>query len=145
MNGIASGGLTQYHTEVNGLNVSLVASLTETANGGMISGSNGSFMVRGVQLAGVANGAFVLYGVQTAILLNINAARGAGLQIGGVNTADTLVGGQIGLYNRRATGKGVQIGLVNFTREMRGLQIGLLNLRGRRVRPLIQWSLGRRS
>jgi len=144
MNGIAAGGFFQYHTEVNGFSGSLAGNLAQTVNGVMISGNNAAFMFRGVQLAGWSNEAYLLYGVQTAVALN-EVRIVAGLQIGGVNMADTLAGAQIGLFNGQATGKGVQIGLVNFTREMRGLQIGLLNLRGRRVRPLIQWSLGRRS
>ena len=52
-----------------------------------------------------------------------------GLQIGGVNYAEKMRGGQIGLlYNGADHVEGCQIGLINTTRTMIGVQIGLINV-----------------
>ncbi len=107
---VSAGGVAGHDIIIEGVNLSVLNTLTAKVNG-----LTTSFMFN---LSGVLNGVSI-----------------AGL----VNQSVKANGVQIGLFNHALSLKGTQVGLINKTRHLSGFQIGLWNTNGKRKLPLINW------
>jgi len=106
---------------------------------GNSAGNNTGGTSAAIQIAGFYNLAKEgLGGIQVSSLFNYTDGILAGLQLGMVNKARTMLGKkstpptrarswQLGLWNKSQAMDGWQIGLINFGGDMRGKQIGLIN------------------
>jgi hypothetical protein len=98
----------------------------------------------GLQIAGITNAADILRGAQLSVVNNYAARGRGGLQIAGIvnkvsngrtsvqiagmtNNADT-VGIQIGLINSANTVRGLQLGFINISDTATGIVLGLFNV-----------------
>lgn len=97
-------------TTVNGVNISLVNTINETALNGLNITSLITLVdeIEGCTISGISNFAYYFKGVSIATF-----------------------------YNHATKATGVQIGLVNKSKDLRGLQLGLWNINGRRSLPFI--------
>ena len=102
--------------------------------------------IRGMQIAGVANVAKHVAGVQVSSAVNVSFEGFSGLQVGGINVAESKAdigadgrricsGVQLGVFNAtgifdstvQAAGSCVQVGVINLVDGGSGVQFGLWN------------------
>ncbi len=113
---------------VDGLQMSGILNYCRSFSGAQFSGLlNYNNRSRGLQLAGLANISGQINGAQISGLLN----RGKvvdGVQLGVVNSTDTIIGFQVSaLINQAKVVKGGQLGVINIADTITGIPIGLFN------------------
>lgn len=123
--GIAISGLANFNME-RGCGISIAGFYNDyvTHSGLMTAFYNRVETMHGIQI-GIFNNSDEAYGLQ----IGFNSSKNLnGLQIG-INNAENLKGVQIGMANNSKINNGLQIGGVNFAEtQNRGVQIGLVNV-----------------
>lgn len=107
---ISAGGVAGYDVLVNGVNLSVINTLTARLNG--------------FSTAVMFNMSWIMNGVSVGLIGNQT------LKTNGV---------QIGFFNKTTVLNGLQLGVFNQTRHLKGVQIGLWNNNGKRKLPIINW------
>jgi hypothetical protein len=108
---ISGGGLAGHNIAVNGLNISILNTLTSKTNG--------------LSAVAMFNMCKVMNGVSISLLGN-SSIKTKGVQIGIFNTSIIL--------------NGLQIGVFNSTNQLKGIQFGLWNKNSKRKLRIINWS-----
>jgi hypothetical protein len=108
---ISGGGLAGHNIAVNGLNISILNTLTSKTNGlSAVAMFNMCKIMKGISISLIGNSSLKTKGVQ------------------------------IGLFNSSIVLKGLQIGLFNSTYQLKGVQFGLWNKNSKRKLPILNWS-----
>jgi hypothetical protein len=96
-------------------------------NGLLIGGTNGGNKINGINISVIGNSTSQMNGLSISGLFNVH-----------YNFNGILIGA---LRNKTTTGKGVQIALFNSCQSGKLIQFGLINRIGKRVVPVVNFSL----